>query len=46
MMSVVDLSLPEMVILHCVLKLQLIAIFIGVVALAIIITSYLFNMMI
>jgi hypothetical protein len=43
MMSVVGLSLPEMVILRRVLKPQLIAIFIGVVALAIIITGYLFN---
>ena len=42
-MSVVGLSLPEMVILRRVLKPQLIAIFIGVVALAIIITGYLFN---
>jgi hypothetical protein len=39
----VGLSLPEMVILRRVLKPQLIAIFIGVVALAIIITGYLFN---
>ena len=44
MMSVVGLSLPEMVILRRVLKPQLIAIFIGTVALAIIITGYLFNM--
>jgi len=44
MMSVVGLSLPEMVILRRVLKPQLIAIFIGVVALAIIITGYLFNL--
>jgi uncharacterized membrane protein YraQ (UPF0718 family) len=43
MMSVVGLSLPEMVILRRVLKPQLIAVFIGVVALAIIITGYLFN---
>jgi len=44
MMSVVALSLPEMVILRRVLKPQLIAIFIGVVAFAIIITGYLFNL--
>jgi uncharacterized protein len=44
MMSVVGLSLPEMVILRRVLKPQLIAVFIGVVALAIIIIGYLFNM--
>lgn len=44
MMSVVGLSLPEMVILRRVLKPQLIAIFIGTVALAIIITGYLFNL--
>jgi uncharacterized membrane protein YraQ (UPF0718 family) len=43
MMSVVGLSLPELIILRRVLKPQLIAIFIGVVALAIIITGYLFN---
>ena len=44
MMSVVGLSLPEMVILRRVLKPQLIAIFIGVVAIAIILTGYLFNL--
>ena len=44
MMSVVGLSLPEMIILRRVLKPQLIAIFVGVVALAIIITGYLFNL--
>jgi len=46
MMSVVALSLPEMVILRRVLKPQLIAVFIGTVALAIIITGYLFNLII
>ena len=46
MMSVVALSLPEMVILRRVLKPQLIAIFVGTVALAIIITGYLFNFVI
>jgi len=43
MMSVVGLSLPETIILRRVLKPQLIAVFIGVVAVAIIITGYLFN---
>jgi uncharacterized membrane protein YraQ (UPF0718 family) len=43
MMSVVGLSLPEMIILRRVLKPRLIAIFIGVIAIAIIITGYLFN---
>jgi uncharacterized protein len=43
MMSVVGLSLPETIILRRVLKPQLIAVFIGVVGLAIIITGYLFN---
>jgi uncharacterized protein len=44
MMSVVGLSLPETIILRRVLKPQLIAVFIGTVALAIIITGYLFNL--
>ncbi|HQV70646.1 MAG TPA: permease [Thermoflexales bacterium] len=43
MMSVVGLSLPEMVILRRVLKPRLIAVFIGTVAVAIVITGYLFN---
>jgi hypothetical protein len=43
MMSVVALSLPEMIILRRVLKPQLIAVFIGVIAVAIVITGYLFN---
>jgi len=43
MMSVVALSLPEMIILRKVLKPRLIAIFIGVVGLSIMITGYLFN---
>lgn len=43
MMSVVALSLPEMIILKRVLKPQLLAIYIGVVAVGIIITGYLFN---
>ena len=43
MMSVVGLSLPEVIILRRVLKPRLIAIFIGVVAVAIVLTGYLFN---
>ncbi len=43
MMSVVALSLPEMIILRRVLKLRLIALYIVVVALGIILTGYLFN---
>ena len=43
MMSVVGLSLPETIILRRVLKPQLIVVFIGVIAMAIIITGYLFN---
>lgn len=43
MMSVVGLSLPEMIILRRVLKPKLIVIFIGTVAIAIILTGYLFN---
>lgn len=44
MMSVVGLSLPEMIILRRVLKPQLIAVFIAVIAVAIIITGYMFNL--
>ena len=43
MMSVVGLSLPETIILRRVLKPQLIAVFVGTVAAAIILTGYLFN---
>ncbi len=43
MMAVVGLSLPEMVILRKVLKWQLLAIFIGVVAVGIIVVGYIFN---
>lgn len=43
MMSVIGLSLPEIIILKKVLKWQLIVIFIGVVALGIIIVGLLFN---
>ena len=43
MMSVIALSLPEMVILRKVLKIRLIATFIGVVAVGILIVGYVFN---
>lgn len=43
MMSVIALSLPEIIILKKVLKWQLIAIFIGVVAMGILIVGFLFN---
>ena len=43
MMAVVGLSLPEMVILRKVLKWQLLAVFVGVVAVGIIFVGYLFN---
>jgi hypothetical protein len=46
MMSVVALSLPEMLILKRVIKMRLILIFIGIVTLAIIFTGYLFNLVI
>jgi uncharacterized protein len=44
MMAVVGLSLPETIILRRVLKPQLIAVFVGTVGLAIILTGYLFNL--
>ena len=43
MMSVIALSLPEMVILRRVLKLRLIAVFVGVVAVGILLVGYVFN---
>nr|MDA8136592.1 permease [Desulfobacteraceae bacterium] len=46
MMSVIALSLPEMVILRKVLKPRLIAVFIGVVGSGILFVGYLFNMII
>ena len=46
MMSVVALSLPEMIILRRVLKPQLLVIFTAVVAVSILITGYLFNLVI
>ena len=44
MMAVIGLSLPETIILKKVLKLQLIFVFVGVVAVGIIIVGYLFNL--
>jgi uncharacterized membrane protein YraQ (UPF0718 family) len=43
MMAVIGLSLPETIILRKVLKMQLIAVFVGVVATGIIAVGYLFN---
>jgi len=43
MMSVIGLSLPEMIILRKVLKIPLIATFVGVVGIGILIVGYLFN---
>ena len=43
MMSVIALSLPEMIILRQVLKLRLIAVFIGVVGIGILAVGFLFN---
>jgi hypothetical protein len=44
MMSVIGLSLPEMVILRKVLKMPLILTFIGIVGMGIMIVGYLFNL--
>ncbi|HEX2986850.1 MAG TPA: permease [Chloroflexota bacterium] len=44
MMAVIGLSLPETIILRKVLKMQLIAVFVGVVAFGILIVGYLFNL--
>ncbi|MBI2907959.1 MAG: permease [Chloroflexi bacterium] len=44
MMSVIALSLPEVIILRRVLKWQLIGVFLGVVGVGIMITGYLFNL--
>ncbi len=46
MMSVIALSLPEILILRKVLKMRLIVTFVGVVGLGILIVGYLFNMII
>jgi len=43
MMSVIALSLPEMIILKKVLKWQLISVFIGIVAVGIVIVGFVFN---
>ena len=43
MMSIVAISAPEMIILRKVIKLKLIAIFTGIVTVAIIIVGYIFN---
>jgi len=43
MMSVIALSLPEMIILRKVLTLKLIAVFVGVVATGILAVGFLFN---
>jgi len=43
MMSVIALSLPEIIILKRVLKWQLIGAFIGVVGVGIVLVGYLFN---
>lgn len=45
LMSVTAVSLPEMIILRKVLKKELIAIFVSIVALSIIFTGYLFNVL-
>ncbi|HZK66915.1 MAG TPA: permease [Chloroflexota bacterium] len=46
MMAVVALSLPEMIILRRVLKPRLIAVFVGVVGTGIVLTGYLFNIVV
>ena len=46
MMSVIALSLPEMVILRKVLKPKLIGVFVGVVGCGILLTGFLFNLII
>ena len=45
MMSVIALSLPELIILRKVLKPRLIAVFVGVVACGILLVGYLFNLL-
>jgi hypothetical protein len=45
MMSVIGLSLPEMIILRKVLKVRLIAAFAGVVGVGILLVGYLFNVL-
>lgn len=43
MMAVVAISLPELIILRKVIKVKLLAVFVGTVAVAIVLTGYLFN---
>lgn len=45
MMAVIGLSLPEMIILKKVLKIQMIFIFIGIMAIGITVVGYLFNLL-
>lgn len=45
MMSVIALSLPEMIILRKVLSVKLIAVFVGVVASGILVVGFLFNLL-
>ncbi len=45
MMSVIALSLPEMIILRKVLSVRLIAVFVGVVATGILAVGFLFNLL-
>jgi hypothetical protein len=45
MMSVIGLSLPEMIILRKVLKIPLIVVFAGVVGFGILVVGYLFNIL-
>lgn len=46
MMAVIALSLPEIIILRKVLKIRLIAAFVGVVAMGILVVGYLFNVIV
>jgi uncharacterized protein len=43
MMAVVGISLPEMIILRKMIKIKLLAIFVGIMFVAITTTGYLFN---
>jgi uncharacterized membrane protein YraQ (UPF0718 family) len=43
MMAVIGLSLPELIILRKVIKIKLLAIFVGIMFVAITMTGYLFN---
>ena len=46
MMAVSAISLPEMIILRRVLKIQLVMVFAGILAVAVIATGYLFNLVV